>query len=297
MRKILTIDVGGTFIKYAVMSGTRSFKIVAKDKVPTPKTNHEDFMKQLADIFNANDDAEGIALSMPGVIDTYNGVCISSGALEFSSGHCIAEELQNMCGVPVTVENDANCAALAEVKSGSLVGTKNAMVLVFGTSIGGALILNGELYRGAHFCASEICTTIKNIDGDATEENFYHTALSAVIFQKNCAKLLDLPEEDVTGEMIFDLIDENDDDMLDALYKYAHGAAVKIFNLQSLFDPEIFALGGGISERQSFIDAVQDKLDELCEKAPAYLPRPKIVACKYHNDANLFGALYRYLDK
>ena len=48
-----------------------------------------------------------------------------------------------------------------------------------------------------------------------------------------------------------------------------------------LFDPERFALGGGISERQSFIDAVQDKLDELYEKAPEYFPRPEIVPCKF----------------
>ena len=71
----------------------------------------------------------------------------------------------------------------------------------------------------------------------------------------------------------------------------------KIFNLQMLFDPERFALGGGISKRQSFIDAVNDKIDELLENAPEFLPRPQVVACKYHNDANLFGALYRYLKK
>ena len=73
--------------------------------------------------------------------------------------------------------------------------------------------------------------------------------------------------------------------------------AVKIFNLQMLFDPERFALGGGISERQSFIDAVQDKLDEICAVSLDYLPRPEIVACKYHNDANLLGALYRFLKR
>ena len=106
-----------------------------------------------------------------------------------------------------------------------------------------------------------------------------------------------MPPEEVSGEMIFDLIADNDDDMLDALYKYSHSVAAMIFNLQVLFDPERFALGGGISQQQSFIDAVQDKIDELYADAPLYLPRPEVVACKYHNDANLFGALYRYLDK
>lgn len=297
MRKILTIDVGGTFIKHAVMSGGRSFKIAAQGKVPTPRDNHENFLNALAEIFKANDDVEGIGVSMPGLIDTFKGICISSSSLEFSNGHCLAEELQNICGVPVTIENDANCAALAEVKSGSLVDVKNAFVMVFGTSIGGAFICNREIYRGAHFCAGEIAPTFQNIGETVDEKNIYHYALSAVEFQNKCAEILNMPPEEVTGEMIFDLIEENDDDMLDALYRYAQGVAIKIFNLQMLFDPEKFALGGGISARQSFIDAVQDKLDEICAVSLDYLPRPQIVACKYRNDANLFGALYRYLKK
>ena len=297
MKKILAIDVGGTFTKYAVVTGTRSFKFLSKDKFPTVKTNHEEFLASLSNLFDTNNDVEGIALSMPGLIDTCRGVCISSGALNFSSGHCIAEELQAKCGVPVTVENDANCAALAEVKSGNLVDVNDAIVLVFGTAVGGALIHNKELYRGAHFCAGEVSFTLKDTGGIANMDNFCGLDLGARAFQKNCAKALDMPEEEITGEMIFELIEENDDDILDVLYKYAHSVAAKIFNLQVIFDPERFALGGGISIQQSFIDAVKDKLDEICAEAPDYLPRPEIVACKYHNDANLLGALYRYLKK
>ena len=300
MRKVLTIDVGGTFVKYAVVAvveGTCSLKMVAKDKIPTPKKNREEFLVKLAEIFKAHSYVEGIGVSMPGLIDTCKGVCISSGALDFCNGHCIAEELQNICEVPVTVENDANCAALAEIKSGSLVDVKDAFVLVFGTAIGGALIHNKELYRGAHFCAGEVSFMSKNISAVMGEENFCGLEFGALGFQKSCAKLLGKPPEEVTGEMIFDLIDANNADMLDALHKYAHGVAMMIFNLQVIFDPERFALGGGISERQSFIDAVQYELGELYKNVPDYLPRPEVVACKYHNDANLFGALYRYLKK
>lgn len=298
MRKVLTIDVGGTFTKYAIMTGVRSFKFVTKDKIPTEKTSHEKFLLSLTNLFKANDDVEGIALSMPGLIDTQRGICISSGALNFSNGHCMVEELQGMCGdIPVTIENDANCAALAEVQSGSLTDVNNAFVLVFGTSVGGAFICNRKIYHGAHFCAGEIAPTLQNVDSIIDHKNDYHYALSAVVFQENCAKILGLPPEEVTGEMIFDLINNNDDEMLDALYQYAQRIAVKIFNLQMLFDPERFALGGGISEQQSFIDAIQDKLDEICKNALPYLPRPEVVACKHHNDANLLGALYHYLKK
>lgn len=295
MRKILTIDVGGTFTKFAVMEGTSTFEIVSKNKIPTVKENHDEFLKSLAKIFDDCGGAEGIGVSMPGIIDTERGICISSEALDFSNGHCVSEELQKICGVPVTVENDANCAALAEVKSGSLVGVKDAFVLVFGTAVGGAVIHNGEIYRGIHHCAGEVSFTLKSVDCVMTDENLFGNNFGAVSFQKNCAEILGKSPDEVTGEMVFELIAANDNAMIDALNKFAHGVAVKIFNLQMLFDPEKFALGGGISEQQIFIEAVRNKVDELYKDAPVYLPRPEVVACKYHNDANLFGALYRYL--
>ncbi len=297
MKKILAVDVGGTFTKYAVACGTKTFKLDAKNKIPTEKKNHEEFLNSLAGIFKSVGGAEGIALSMPGLIDTFKGVCISSGALDFSNGHCVAEELQKICGVPVTVENDANCAALAEIKSGSLVGAKNAFVLVFGTAVGGAFVQNKKIYRGSHFCAGEVSFTLKSLNSKVADENFCGNNLGALAFQKSCAKILGRPPEEVTGEMVFDLIDAKDKKMLAALKKFSRGVAVMIFNLQVLFDPEQFALGGGISEQKIFIEAVQKELDALHKKFPAYLPRPEVVACKYHNDANLFGALYRFLEK
>lgn len=297
MRKILTIDIGGTFTKYAVACGTQSFELVGKNKIPTAKKNHEEFLNSLVKIFNNVNDAEGIAISLPGIIDSVNGICLASESLSFNNGHCITEELQKICGVHVTIENDANCAALAEVKSGSLVDAKDAFVLVFGSMVGGAFIHGGEIYRGTHNCAGEISFMLKNLDMEVSEENFYGNNISALALQKNCAKILGKPPEKITGEMIFNLIDSNDSKILDALNKFAYGIAVMIFSLQVAFDPERFALGGGISERQIFIDAVRGKIDALSKKMPAYLPRPEVVACKYHNDANLLGALYRYLKK
>lgn len=284
MRKLLAIDVGGTFTKFAVVSGKRSFKISKRDKIPTVKTSHADFLTSLTNIFKASDNVEGLALSMPGLIDTAQGVCISSAALSFANGHCLAEELQDLFGVRVTVENDANCAALAEVKSGSLVDVKDAVVLVFGTAVGGALIHNKKLYRGAHHCAGEVSFTLNDND------------ISALAFQSLCAKILGKPIDDVTGELVFELINAGNIELREALNNFAHNVAVKIYNLQMIYDPERFALGGGISAQPTFIDAVQSQLDDLSRNALPFLPRAEVVACKYHNDANLLGALVRWCD-
>ena len=297
MRKILTIDVGGTFTKYALMTGSRNFEIAFKNKLATARNSHEDFIAQLAKIFSYYSDVEGISISLPGIIDSNNGICLAAELFPFNNGRRITTELRTLCDVPVVIENDANCAALAEIKSGALTDVKDAFVLVFGSMVGGAVVRNGKIYRGAHFCAGEVSFTLKSSISVMSEKNFYHNDISAMAFKKNCAKLLGMKPDKVSVEMIFDLIDEKDPEMCVALNKYTHAVAVKIYNLQMLFDPERFALGGGISEQQIFIDAVNDKLNELCKNAPAYLPRPQVVACKYHNDANLFGALYRYLQK
>lgn len=294
MKHILTVDIGGTFTKYAVVSGVRKFKIDKKDKIPTPKKNRAEFLNAIAEIFKAHSHVEGIAISMPGLIDSERGVCLASELLSFNNGHCVAEDIQEICGVPVTIENDANCAALAESRTGSLADVKDSFVLVFGSMIGGTFLRNREIYRGVHNCAGEVSFLLNGFDKN---KNFYYKDLSVLAFEKKCAEILGMKAQEVTGEMIFDLIADNDDDMLDALYQYAHGVAVLIFNLQVLFDPQRFALGGGISKQKSFIDAVNDKLDELCKDLPAYLPRPEVVACKYFNDANLLGALYRYLKR
>ncbi|MCR5833796.1 MAG: ROK family protein [Selenomonadaceae bacterium] len=292
MRKILTVDVGGTFTKYAVMSGDEAFTITARAKTPTVRKSHEDFLSGIVKIFNQCNDIEGIGLSLPGMIDVQKGIWISSDALPCNNNSNIVEDLQKLCGVPVTIENDANCAALAEAVSGSLKDVKEGFVLVFGTGVGGAFVLDKKIYHGAHNFSCEVSFTLKDLYGDASGKNFYSRDISALAFQKTCAEIL---KQQVNGEMIFDLIERGDEKLTAALHRFAHAIAVKIFNLQMLFDPARFAIGGGISARKSFIDAIKYEVNNLYDKAPKYLPRPDIVPCHYLNDANLFGAFCHYL--
>ena len=80
--KILVIDVGGTFIKYAVMN--ESAEVFQRGKIPTPQDSRADFIKAIQDIFNTVE-VEGIAFSLPGIIDSERGICITSGALDYNN--------------------------------------------------------------------------------------------------------------------------------------------------------------------------------------------------------------------
>lgn len=291
--RITVIDVGGTFIKYALMN--EHSIILERGKIPTPMSDRDDFINTIVNIHKQFDHSEGIALSMPGIIDAVNGVCITSGALEYNNGAHIVDEIQSKTNVKVTVENDAKCAALAEVSVGALADVNDGFVLIFGTAIGGAFIKDRKIHRGAHFSAGEISYTVPYIDGSLVDENFLGFQCGVPQLCKDFAQQKNLPVEQVNGEIIFAALEQNDPIAVDCLERFTRRIALQIFNLQMLFDPQRFAVGGGISAQPSFVEFINRNLERLRAECKYNLPAPDVVACKFQNDANLIGALQHFL--
>lgn len=292
--KILVIDVGGTFIKYAVMN--ESAEIPERGKVPTPLESHEEFISKLVEIYKSVE-VGGIAISLPGIIDSERGICITSGALKYNNGCNIVEELEKLCGVKVTIENDAKCAGLAEAKMGSLADVADGFVMVFGTGVGGAFIKNHEVHWGKHFSAGEISYTFENLSESEIKPFGEMCGVPALL--KSYAQIKNLSTDDVTGESFFRAVADKENDALACLDKFTRRIAVKIFNIQMMFDPEKIAIGGGISVQESFIAAIRSNVDKIyaedLEEYEVEMPRAEIVQCKFLNDANLIGALMRWL--
>ena len=114
MKNYLVFDAGGTFTKYALMN--ENAEILEKDKVPTPdyhtKTK-EDYYAVLDSVVEKyKNRIEGIAISMPGMLDNRNGYCVTAGYLAYLAGSTVGTELSQRYGIPVSVENDGKCAAL-----------------------------------------------------------------------------------------------------------------------------------------------------------------------------------------
>ena len=126
----LVFDVGGTFVKYAWMS--MDGNIQEKGKYPTPTKEGEsvpEFVESLGQIYDKYKDqgVEGIALSLPGLIDAENGIIRNGGGIKYLKDAHLAELLGARCdGVKISMENDGKCAALAEVWMGNAKGCKNA---------------------------------------------------------------------------------------------------------------------------------------------------------------------------
>ena len=291
--KVLAIDIGGTAVKYAEM--TDDLKILSKGKIPTPQTSRADLIDALTKIYNEFSAVEGIAISMPGIIDSEKGYCFMGGALRYNDDFYFRDALHEKIPVNITIENDAKCAAMAEAAVGSLKDVSDGFVMIFGTGIGGGYIKNHKLHKGAHFSAGEISALITDRNGTPTMDGIFGGRCGTPRLCKMYANAKKIPEAEVDGIVFFNALNDGDEIAAICLDNFTKEIAVQIFNLQVILDPQRFAIGGGISAQPIFVEKIRENIERLYKVFPLYTPKAEIVTCKFQNDANLIGALQCFL--
>lgn len=291
-KRCLCIDVGGTAIKYALIDDARN--LTDHGEVPTPQDSSEHYLDALEGICKQfSGQIRGVAMSVPGIIDSENGICITAGALFHSYGLHLGEELTRRTGLPVKLMNDAKAAALAEAAWGSLSDCKDSIVILIGTGIGGAIIKDGKVHFGRHGSAGEFSNIALNDNLDMPGA-FWCAENGTPRLVQMVANAKGVPVEQMNGRLLFELANGGDSVVLDAIDRFARGIALQIFNLQMIYDPEKFAIGGGISRQELFLKAIQKNLDELYTIFPhKAFPRAQLTTCHFFNEANLYGA-YRF---
>lgn len=292
-RRFLTVDIGGTFIKYALMNEKK--EIFTKAKIPTPQNSREELIAALSAIYHQFNDVRGIAICMPGIIDAKRGYCAMGGALRYNDDFALKDALAIYCPIPIHIENDANCAAYAEVTSGALADVDDAFALIFGTMIGGAYIKDRKLQKGKHFSTGEVSYLILDNKGNPTPDNVWGNACSSVGLVRRYAALKSLDPDKVDGKDIFAAYESKEKEAVEVIDEVTREIAVEIFNIQTLLDVERFALGGGISGQKAFLEGVKKHLEELYERCVYPITRVEVVNCLFENDANLYGALDCFL--
>lgn len=161
MQQYLVLDIGGTFVKYAVM--TRDGQFVCQGKVPAVCDGQEAMLASLEQVREAveGNDYEGVAISMPGRIDTARGIAHTGGAFGWVHDYPAAERYGAVFGKPATIANDGKCAAYAESWLGALSDVDSGAAIVLGTGIGGGIVLNGKVWMGAKGGAGELSAWYK----------------------------------------------------------------------------------------------------------------------------------------
>lgn len=291
--KVLTVDIDGTYIRYACMD--EFMNIGKRGKIFTPQEGREDLIESVARIFEAVGDAQGIAVSMPGIIDSAKGYCTMGGALRYNDDFYFRDALYERCKTKIHVENNAKCAAMAEAAVGSLADVEDGFLLIFSTMIGGACIRDHKLYKGKHFAAGEVSYTILNSGGKLNDENFWGRSFGIPKLLQRYAALKDMDIDTVDLLTIFDAVQNSEPEAVSCLQWYTKEIAVRIFNLQTVLDVERISIGGGLAKYPAFMESLRGNLEQLYRECSFKLPQAEIVASKFYHDANLIGALQCWL--
>lgn len=315
----LVIDVGGTFIKYAWTD--ENGEIQDSGKMPTmrkPGDTLEDFVEAIGMIYDSykeKDIVEGIAMDVPGQVDVETGMVYGGGAISYLDRVNLEAAIEKRCdGVKVSLENDAKCAALAEVWRGNAKDVQNAVVLIFGTGLGGGIIIDRKVHHGKRMVAGELSWAISDMTRDYldrlvaesqldTVEDVFdalgyldttHCSTAALVHR--VAKAKGMADEDVTGEQIYEWAFGGDEIAVQALEDMYFSIAKLCINMYVTLDPDIILIGGGISAQPEFLKGIQRYIDKIKVVTEIY-SGIKLDVCKYHNHSNLLGALYNFKQK
>ncbi|MCH4162708.1 MAG: ROK family protein [Lactococcus raffinolactis] len=277
---LLTIDVGGTSIKYALF---RKGALSQKGSFPTPTslTAYYEVLTELVKNYEQLYQITGVAISSPGAVNKTTGAIEGASALPYIHHFDIRGELEARFVLPVSMENDANCAALAELKFGAAKGMKDVIFMVLGTGVGGAIVIDGKIRHGQHLFGGELGFMLM-------DDTHSFSELGTAIGMANRYKAR--TGKDLTGEAIFNLAHAGEEIAQEEMTVFLFNVAKGIFNLAYAFDPECIVIGGGVSQAEWLIPELEKELQKMLNKFRIAPFLPVIKACQYRNDANLVGA-------
>ena len=293
----LAIDIGGTFIKYAVI--TENAEIISKGKKPTDRDHIDVFLDTLEEIYRENEISgpAGVAISMAGVLDVDRGFAYHGGGVWCVKNLEIVKILEERLKVPVTIENDAKAAALAEVWMGNLADVRDGIVIVLGTAIGGAVIIDRKVLRGKNLMAGEFSYISIGEAGKPAWPDTWGPAGGAPGLIRMTAAKKGMDPDTLDGVAVFDMVNGGDAEARAALREYTDLLAQQIMNLQVVINPERFVVGGGISCQPVLFEELSKSVQVITDTFLGHVPAPDIMPCKFFNDSNLIGALYAHLTR
>lgn len=291
MSNLLAVDIGGTNIKVGLVDSNS--QLSHQGSYPTPKL-FDGFIMLLKTIKQdyVSHDYRGVAVSSPG-IPLPDGTIGAESAVPYLHEHNIGQVFKDIFYLPVTIENDANCAALAEIWSGNAQHKNNVATLIIGTGIGGAIIQDRKILHGKHRHAGDFGYMLFPNERGALSVFSRLASTSSMI--RYVAEKKSEPVAKWSGEKIFELAEANDQICQEAINRFYSMLALGIYNIQYVYDPDVILIGGGISSRKELIDELTRHLIDVQKDIPEKLVLPDIDFCYHKDHANLLGAVYHFM--
>ena len=285
---ILAIDIGGTMIKYGLVSSDG--KILSTNKIKTEASKGlNNILNKIDNIFKGykENNPVGIAVSGTGQINGMIGKVIGGNPIIPNwIGTNLVKILEEKYNLPAVLENDVNCVALGEKWIGAGKNLKNFICLTIGTGIGGGIILNNQLFRGENFVAGEFGHIL--IKKGEFEQFASTTALIRLVKERTGKTL--------NGKEIFDLEKKEILEYQEVISEWIENLTDGLSSIIYCFNPANIILGGGVIEQgEPLINRIKNSLFKKI--GPQFKEKLNIIQAKLGNNAGMIGASYLLLEK
>jgi glucokinase len=308
------VDLGGTKIKIGMVN--EGGKIVSSGIIDTDPSHDDkiimrDMTAEIDRLIKQEGlqvkDIKSIGIGVPGLVDYEKGNIIYCTNLSWYNIEAVSY-LKEHFNIPVYIENDATVAAYAESLFGSTKGARDSVFLTIGTGIGGGIIINRQVIRGAHGAGSEIGHMVigENFyDCNCGRNGCFETLASATAMIKYALRKMntDYPDSslkkifiengNLEAKNIFDQAVLGDALAVETVNRTAKYMAIGITNIYNMLDPEIIAIGGGVSKAgDSFFDLIRNNVNKMTLVDSDSIEYGKIVRAELGNDAGIIGAAF-----
>jgi glucokinase len=304
------IDFGGTNIAVGIVD--ENGKVIIKDSVPTNVNGHyTEIIKDMAELSLKLVKEVGISLEnicsigigTPGTVDKEKGVLLYMNNIDFKNVPMVSE-MKKYIDLPIYIDNDANCAALAEATTGAAKDTNSSITITLGTGVGGGIIIDKKLYSGFNYSGGELGHIVIKMDGEQCTcgrkgcWEAYASATALIRITKKAAEanpksmineLIENDLENISGKTAFIAAGKGDDTAKQVVNEYIKYLAEGMTNVINIFQPEMVVIGGGVGkEGDNLLDPLREKIsqDVYCKE----VEQTVIKAAQMGNDAGIVGA-------
>ncbi|MGZ5386988.1 MAG: ROK family protein [Solirubrobacterales bacterium] len=311
-REAIGVDLGGTKLATGVVDSQQNILHTSRES-STGRSEYEvmgAIEQELREAMEARPQVIGAGLGVPCTIDRERGVAINAVNLEITDVP-IRDLMRERLGIPVFIDNDANCAALAEHRFGAAKGARNAILLTVGTGIGGGIIINRELYRGTTGAAAELGHIVVEENGPpcqgtcpnrgCVETLASGTALAregtaAAGRNPGSALFRALQEGGISGRVVTEAALAGDAVAREVVAEAGRYLGVAVASLVNIFDPDLVVIGGGVTAGAGEL-LVEPAREEMRRRALPPMNRTPVTPAALGSDAGMIGAAQMVLEE
>lgn len=290
MKEYICIDIGGTSIKYGMVQEDGTF--LTTGEMPTEAMQYGgpgimEKAKKIVEAYRAEYQPAGICVSTAGMVDCEQGkITYAAPLIPDYTGTEIKKTLEKLYGIPCEVENDVNCAGLAEHFAGASRGSRISVCLTIGTGIGGAILIDGKVFHG--FSGSGCEVGYMHLPGG----EFQDLGASSILVKK-AAAYKNADSAEINGKYVFEQARQGDEDCIRAIREMCEVLGMGIANICYVVNPEVVVLGGGIMAQKEYLkDMLRESLDKYL--LPSVAQHTRLEFAQNQNQAGMLGAYYNF---